>query len=41
LLYFSLEVKTNKEDIFNMENELEILKKELLEQSTRMIVLND
>jgi hypothetical protein len=33
-LYFSLEVKTNKEDIFNMENELEVLKKELLEQST-------
>jgi hypothetical protein len=31
-VYFSLEVKTKKEEFFNMESELETLKKELLDQ---------
>jgi AAA+ ATPase superfamily predicted ATPase len=34
-----LEVKSRKEEFFNMENELETLKKELLDQNTRMIVI--
>jgi len=38
-LYFSLAVKTRKEDFFNMEKELESLKKELLDPFTRMIVV--
>jgi AAA+ ATPase superfamily predicted ATPase len=38
-VYFSLEVKTKKEEFFNMESELETLKKELLDQNTRMIVI--
>jgi AAA+ ATPase superfamily predicted ATPase len=38
-MYFSLEVKTRKEDFFDMENELETFKKELLEPNTRMIVI--
>jgi len=38
-VYFSLEVKKRKEEFFNMESELETLKKELLDQNTRMIVV--
>lgn len=38
-MYFSLEVKKRKEEFFNMESELETLKKELLDQNTRMIVI--
>jgi AAA+ ATPase superfamily predicted ATPase len=38
-VYFSLEVKTKKEEFFNMESELETLKKEILDQNTRMIVI--
>jgi AAA+ ATPase superfamily predicted ATPase len=34
-----LEVKSRKEEFFNMENELETLRKELLDQNTRMIVI--
>jgi len=39
-LYFSPSVKTRKEDFFDMERELDYLKKELLDKkNTRMIVL--
>jgi len=38
-LYFSLEVKKRREDFYNMEEELETLKREILDPKTRMIVI--
>ncbi|MEM0017840.1 MAG: ATP-binding protein [Candidatus Korarchaeum sp.] len=38
-MYFSPIVKTRRDDFFNMERELESLKKELLDPNTRMIVV--
>ncbi|MCS7369356.1 MAG: hypothetical protein NDF57_06580 [archaeon GBS-70-058] len=38
-MYFSLEVKKRREDFYNMEEELETLKKEILDPKTRMIVI--
>ena len=38
-MYFSLEVKVKKEDFFDMERELEALKRDLLDPNTRMIVV--
>ena len=38
-MYFSLEVKSRREDFYDMESELERLKKELKDPLTRMIVI--
>ncbi len=38
-MYFSLEVKSRREDFYDMESELERLKKELKDSLTRMIVI--
>lgn len=38
-MYFSLGVKTSKEDFFDMERELESLKRDLVDPNTRMIVI--